>query len=74
MKAAVLALSGKETILTDIPVLKWMISGIKITSNISTILSIRKFNAFIIPIKKAKYFRITIIKKNWKKYVVPKRN
>ena len=56
LKAAVLALSGKESILTDIPVLKWMISGINITSNISTILSIRKFNAFIIPIKNSGIF------------------
>lgn len=56
LKAAVLALSGKESILTDIPVLKWMISGIKVTSNISTILSIRKFNAFIIPIKNSGIF------------------
>ena len=28
LKAAVLALTGKESILTDIPILKWMISGI----------------------------------------------
>ena len=40
LKAAVLALTGKESILTDIPILKWMISGIKIASNISTILAI----------------------------------
>lgn len=56
LKAAVLALTGKESILTDIPILKWMISGIKIASNISTILAIRKFNAFIIPIKNSGIF------------------
>lgn len=56
MKAAILALTGKESILTDIPILKWMISGIKIASNISTILAIRKFNAFIIPIKNSGIF------------------
>ena len=33
-----------------------MISGIKIASNISTILAIRKFNAFIIPIKNSGIF------------------
>lgn len=56
LKAAVLALTGKESILTDIPILKWMISGVKIASNISTILDIRKFNAFIIPIKNSGIF------------------
>lgn len=56
LKAAVLALTGKESILIDIPILKWMISGIKIASNISTILAIRKFNAFIIPIKNSGIF------------------
>ncbi|WP_022931353.1 hypothetical protein [Treponema bryantii] len=56
LKAAVLALTGKESILTDIPILKWMISGVKIASNISTILAIRKFNAFIIPIKNSGIF------------------
>ena len=56
LKAAVLALTGKESILTDIPILKWMISGIKIAYNISTILAIRKFTAFIIPIKNSGIF------------------
>lgn len=62
MKAAILALTGKESILADIPILRWMISGIKISSNISTILSIRKFNAFIIPIKDSGIF----LDKNYK--------
>lgn len=69
LKAAVLALTGKESILTDIPILKWMISGIKIASNISTILAIRKFNAFIIPIKNSGIFD----KKELKKYVALKK-
>lgn len=56
LKAAILALSEKESILADIPILNWMISGVKIASNISTILSIRKFNAFITPIKNSGIF------------------
>ncbi len=62
MKAAILALTGKESLLSDIPVLKWMISGARIASNISTILSIRKFNAFIVPIKDSGIF----LSKNYK--------
>lgn len=62
MKAAILALTGKESLLGDIPVLKWMISGVRIASNISTILSIRKFNAFIVPIKDSGIF----LDKNYK--------
>lgn len=56
LKAAVLALSEKELILAEIPILKWMFSGIKTISSISKILSIRKFNAFIIPIKNSGIF------------------
>lgn len=56
IKAAVLALTEKESILTEIPVLKWMISGIRIASNVSTILAVRKFHAFIMPIKDSGIF------------------
>lgn len=56
MKDAVVEVLEKESILADIPILKWMISGIKTISSISKILSIRKFNAFIIPIKNSGIF------------------
>ena len=56
LNAAILALTEKESVLADIPVLKWIISGGKILSNISTIHSIRKFYAFIMPIKDSRIF------------------
>ncbi|MBE6354502.1 hypothetical protein [Treponema sp.] len=56
LKAALLALTDENLLLTEIPILKWMISGVKIASNISTILSIRKFSAFIKPIKDSGIF------------------
>lgn len=56
LKVSIEALTGKESILTDIPVLKWIISGGKILSNISKIHSIRKFYAFIMPIKDSGIF------------------
>lgn len=56
LKAALLALTGKDSLLADIPILKWMISGVRIFSNISTIHSIRKFSAFIKPIKDSEIF------------------
>ena len=55
LKAALSLLAENESLLAEIPVLKWMISGIRIFSNISTLLSIRKFSAFIMPIKKSVY-------------------
>ena len=56
LKAALLTLTGEDSLLAEIPVLKWMVSGIKLTSNISTIHSIRKFSAFIKPVKDSAIF------------------
>ena len=56
LRAGLISLTGKDSLLADIPVLKWMISGSKIVSRISTILSIRKFSAFIKPIKDSAVF------------------
>lgn len=56
LKAALLALTGEDSLFAEIPVLKWMVSGVRITSNISTIHSIRKFSAFIKPIKDSEIF------------------
>lgn len=56
LKATFLAPTGKDSLLTEIPILKWMIAGVRITSNLSTIHSIRKFSAFIKPIKASEIF------------------
>lgn len=56
LKEAIASLIDKESILSDIPVLKWIISGGKLLSYISTINSIRKFYAFIMPIKESGIF------------------
>ena len=74
MKAAILALTGKESLLGDIPVLKWMISGVRIASDISTILSIRKFNAFIVPIKDSGIFLEKIYKEKLEEICGSKKN
>ena len=63
IKAAAQALAENKNILAEIPVLKWMISGVKIISAVSTILAIRKFNAFIMPIKDSEIFK----RKDYKK-------
>lgn len=63
IKAAVQALAENKSILAEIPVLKWMISGVKIISAVSTILAIRKFNAFIMPIKDSNIFETKDYKK-----------
>ena len=62
LKAALLALTGKDSLLADIPILKWMISGARIASNISTLHSIRKFSAFIKPIKDSGIFENEVCK------------
>lgn len=62
LKAALLALTGKDSLLADIPILKWMISGARIASNISMIHSIRKFSAFIKPIKDSGIFENEVYK------------
>lgn len=56
LKAALLALTGEDSLLAEIPVLKWMISGVRITSHISAIHSIRKFSSFIKPVKDSTIF------------------
>lgn len=56
LKSAMLALTKNESILADVPLLKWMISGVQIVSKISVIYSIRKFYAFITPIKDSAIF------------------
>lgn len=63
IKAAAQALAENKNILAEIPVLKWMISGVKIISAVSTILAIRKFNAFIMPIKDSNIFETKDYKK-----------
>ena len=48
--------SSEETLLSDIPVLKWFISGINTVSAISTVFAVKKYYAFIKPLKDEKFF------------------
>lgn len=48
--------TSEETLLSDIPVLKWFISGINTVSAISTVFAVKKYYAFIKPLKDEKFF------------------
>ena len=48
--------SSEETLLSDIPVLKWFISGINTVSAIYTVFAVKKYYAFIKPLKDEKFF------------------
>ena len=48
--------SSEETLLSDIPVLKWFISGINTVSAISTVFAVKKYYAFRKPLKDEKFF------------------
>lgn len=48
--------TSEETVLSDIPVLKWFISGINTVSSISAVFAVKKYYAFIKPIKDEKFF------------------
>ena len=48
--------TSEETVLSDIPVLKWFIYGINTVSSISAVFAVKKYYAFIKPIKDEKFF------------------